>query len=211
MAPVIQVVSTGSVLPAGSFDATVATSAHALRVGSGPVPERRKPFFAVGRRTAEAASAAGFTDVCRCGSDAAELAALVISRLSRPACLLYLAGRDRKPTLETALREAGFRLTVHEVYEARAVEAWPAGVLERLRTDRVDAALHFSRRSTTLSLDLARVHQVLPVFLRLRHYCLSADVAAPLRSAGAARLEVASRPDAPSLLALLGETAQALP
>lgn len=198
--------------PSGPFDATIATSAHALPKGAAiPEPQRQKPFFAVGNRTEEAARAAGFTNLFRCDSHAADLAALVTSTLNRSARVLYLAGRHRKPTLEAALDEAGIFLTVHVAYEARGAKAWAAPVIEALGTGRVDAALHFSRRSATLALDLARRHQVLPAFLQLRHYCLSPDVSVPLCGSGAATIEVAPRPDAASLLALLTAVPKAQP
>lgn len=211
LAPVIRVVPTDIAAPPGPFDATVATSAHALTRGkAGPDSQRQKPFFAIGARTAEAARETGFTDVRRCGGDAAALAALVGAAMNRPARVLYLAGRDRKPTLETALIEAGLSVSVHEVYQARSTEAWADAVTAALRTHQVDAALHFSRRSAALALDLARHHEALAAFLRLRHYCLSPDVAAPLRLSGVAAIEVAPRPDSASLLTLLTKTPEVL-
>ena len=212
LAPVIDIVATTLAAPAGLFDATVATSAHAL--GNGDALSRlsrQMPFFAVGNRTAEAAGAAGFSDIRGCEGGATELAARVTSDLKRPARVLYLAGRPRKPTLEAALARAGFSLTVHEAYEARGAEAWAGSVLDRLRARHIDAALHFSHRSASLALDLARRHHALPAFLWLRHYCLSPDVAAPLRSSGAETIEVAPRPDASSLMALLTPAPRALP
>ena len=212
LAPVFDIVATSGAAPAGPFDATVATSAHALATSqvTSQAP-RHQPFFAVGNRTAAAAAAAGFTDLRRCDSDAAALATVVAATLTRSARLLYLAGRDRKPMLEAALIGAGLSLTVHEAYEALGAVVWPEAVIEALKAGHVDAALHFSRRSATLALDLARRHDVLPAFRRLRHYCLSQDVCVPLCRDGAERIDIAPRPDAESLLALVNMTPGPLP
>ncbi len=97
-------------LPSGPFDALLATSRHAFT--QGPDLQRwgkRLPVFAVGRRTAEAARAAGFDDVRIGAGDGEGLATLVRLTLPRPARLLYLAGRDRKPTLEALARRRGRR------------------------------------------------------------------------------------------------------
>jgi uroporphyrinogen-III synthase len=66
---------------------------------------------------------------------------------------------------------------------------------------RIEGVLHFSRRSVegfmTCSRDI-RQQALAPL-----HYCLSARAAEPLRLAGAARIEVAARPDEASLIALI--------
>ena len=184
-------------------DALLATSRHAF---AAPLPEemgRGAPVFAVGEHTAEAARAAGFRDVRVGAGDGAGLAPLVVLTMPRPATLLYLAGRDRKPEVEAALGAAGYRLEVAEVYAAEPVEAWPEAAVEKLRAGEVGAALHYSRRSAALALDLARRHGVTAPFLSLEHLCLSADAAEPLIAAGAPAVAAAARPDEGSLLALL--------
>ncbi len=202
LAPVIEIVALGHEAPAGSFDAILATSGHAfLGLGSGSALSREKPVFAVGERTAAAALAEGFTDVRVAGGDAAALAALVTA--SGPGHVLYLAARDRKPTLESALHAAGLRVTVREAYEAKVVAGWEQAVVALLRADGIGAALHFSRRSAALALQLAHQHDVQAELLALRHYCLSDDVAAPLLAMGATSVEIAAQPDAAHLLELL--------
>ena len=65
----------------------------------------------------------------------------------------------------------------------------------------IDGVLHFSRRSVESYLDCGR--DISGPALTPVHYCLSARAAEPLRFAGAGRVEVASRPDEASLLALV--------
>lgn len=203
-APVTVVGRTGAALPGGRCDAVAATSHHAFAADDGV--ERGLPVFAVGSRTAAAARAAGFTDVRVGTGDASGLAALLRLTLPRPARLLYLAGRDRKPVLEDALAAAGYGVAVAEVYAAEPAASWPEPAVAALRSGAVGAALHYSRRSAALAMALADAAGAGDAFLRLRHLCLSADAAEPLRDRGAG-IEVADRPDEDALLALLAGAA----
>ena len=200
-APVSAIHPTGAALPAGTFDAVTATSHHAFPPPDGL--DRRLPVFAVGARTAAAARAAGFRDVRVGRGDAGALADLLRLTLPRPARLLFLAGRHRKPLLETSVTAAGYRLDTLEVYAAEALPAWPAAAVEALRAGTVGAALHYSRRSVELALALADGAGLADAVLTLRHLCLSDDCAEPLRGRGAAAVAVAGRPEEDALLALL--------
>lgn len=207
-APVTRIVSCLTTLPEGQFDAIVATSANAFPPGIAETEHggsglRRLPVFAVGQATRDAARRAGFHDARVAQGDAASLVALLRLTARHPARLLYLAGRDRKPAVETSLVEAGYEIDTVIAYEAEAVERWPDSVTSALRTGQVGAALHFSRRSAQLALALAARHGLGPALLSLPQCCLSDDVALPLREAGASHIRVAADPDEASLLDLL--------
>ena len=65
LAPVIGIEPTAIPLPSGRFDALLATSRHAFATGLDVQRwGRRLPVFAVGRRTAVSARAAGFGRGC---------------------------------------------------------------------------------------------------------------------------------------------------
>ncbi len=213
LGPVVRITPTSSMPPpSGAFDALLATSRHAFAPGLDAQRwGKRLPVFAVGRRTAETARTAGFDDVRIGTGDGEDLSTLVSLTLPRPARLLYLAGRDRKSTLESSLVGAGFRIEVVETYAAVPVERWPETVVESMRHGGIDAALHYSRRSAELALTMSGRLDVGEAFRLLRHACLSADVAEPLRAAEASVVAVAARPDEESLLALLSQTSWARP
>ncbi|MEJ2433975.1 MAG: uroporphyrinogen-III synthase [Pseudolabrys sp.] len=119
----------------GPWGGVVITSANALAAIAGDSVRDALlalPLFAVGRRSAAVARAAGFTDVTSAGGDVRDLVQLFEN---------YLAG-------------------------ARA-----AGIAEAA--------------------------------LAVRHYCLSAQVAAPLQAAGAGRVAVAPQPQEAALIELL--------
>jgi uroporphyrinogen-III synthase len=63
--------------------------------------------------------------------------------------------------------------------------------------------LHFSRRTAGIYLDCARGAGLLVRALTPSHYCLSEQVAEPLRAAGAARIAIAARPEEMALIDLV--------
>ena len=158
LAPVLEIRAGSTPLPAGRFAATLATSAHAVAAQTAGIDRLHAyPLFAVGDATARAARQAGFKDVRVSRGDGRDLAALLALTLPRPAGLLYLAGRDRKPATEEALAEAGYAVTAWEAYAAEPAAAWSRTVCEALASGQVEAALHFSQRSAALALALAEV------------------------------------------------------
>jgi uroporphyrinogen-III synthase len=190
----------------GPYGAVLMTSANAARaISRHPhFPSLRAlPAFVVGNRTAEAARAAGFTSVESADGSLAELADLVSSSPGAAIPLLYLAGEDRAGDLAGDLAARGFKVETVVIYRAVAAECLPGELIQALTDARLDGALHYSRRSAATLLALAEKAGTLNVLLNLAHYCLSGEVAAPLRNAGAARVSVAPRPDEAALIGLL--------
>jgi uroporphyrinogen-III synthase len=146
---------------------------------------------------------ARFKDVRIADGDALSLAALVKRSLPLGTVLLHVAGRERKPEPEASLSGAGFSVASWAAYAAVPAARLPAAAERALREERVDAALHYSRRSAGVLLGLVGSAGVEAPFFALAHICLSDDTAAPLQQAGAKRLSVADRPDEESLLAAL--------
>src|ERR1019366_4802217 len=85
------------------------------------------PLYVVGARAARAARDTGLAVAGEPAADAAALAERLARALPPGARLLYLAGRDRKPTLETALAAAGLVVQAVELYAAESRETWSAG------------------------------------------------------------------------------------
>ena len=150
VAPVLVVAATDAPLPEGPFDGLVVTSANALRQASRWHPLHSVPVFAVGARTAALARECGFTSVKTADGNAADLVGLVEREVLPGASLLHVAGEDRKAEPEASLTRAGFRLTSHIAYGARAVPSLPALVALALarpvHADRRAALLKKKRR-----------------------------------------------------------------
>jgi uroporphyrinogen-III synthase len=163
---------------------------------------RALPVFAVGRRSAEATAAAGFTDVTSADGDVSDLARLVAARLQPTAPLLYLAGEDRSGDLAGELRARGFAVETTMIYRAIAATGLPPAAAEALASG-IDGVLHFSRRSAEAYVNAARTAGMVANALKPVHFCLSAQVAEPLAQAGAADIRVAEHPNEAILIALI--------
>jgi len=211
IAPAIEIRALPATPPAGRFDALVATSPRAIwALGAGGRARLTAlPLHVVGARAAEAAAKAGLTLAGEPAADAAALAERLAQTLPPGARLLYLAGRDRKPTLEGALAAAGLVVQAVEVYVAEAREAWRPSEVEGIAA--CDGALHYSRRTAELAIGLAARAGLAEHFRALLHVCLSADVAEPLAAAGAKRIVAAAGPDEGRLLAALERACEASP
>ncbi len=188
------------------YDAVVATSGKAF-LGDGP-SDTSPPLDVVGARTARAAEARGWRLASPPAPDADKLIETLNGALRPGASLLYLAGRDRKGTIEAAL-ESAFALEIVEAYAAEAREAWSPAETRALAS--CVAALHYSRRSAGLAAALAKVSGAEARFLELAHVCLSRDVAEPLDAAGAAGIAIAETADEAGLFRALSRSLGGFP
>jgi uroporphyrinogen-III synthase len=190
----------------GPYAGVLMTSANAARAVTAH-PRRnelaRLPCFTVGGRTEEAARTAGFTDTASADGALGDLVDLVAAKVARSARLLYLAGEDRAGDLAGDLAKRGVTVETVVIYRAVAAEKLPPHLTQALRDNTLDAALHYSRRSVTTLLTFAGHSGAMNAVAGLAHYCLSAEVAAPLHEAAAGRISVAARPDEAALLALI--------
>ncbi len=206
LAPLLRVQAIDCAVPDARYGAVVMTSANAARAAA--AHSRRDlltalPAFAVGRRTAAAARAAGFRDLRSADGDKADLVALVRAEYqARRGPLLYLAGADRAGELDLAAE--GVTVVTAVIYRAVAVERFPDSVAAALARGEIDGVLHFSRRSAQAYLACAARAGLAAPASRVLHFCLSRAVAEPLAAAGAGDLRIAPRPDEAALLALVG-------
>jgi uroporphyrinogen-III synthase len=190
----------------GPWNAVLITSPNAARAVAS---HRRKaellslPLFAVGGRSAQAARAAGFAQVVSADGDAQDLARLVAARAPAGGPLLYLAGKDRAGDLAGVLAAHGLAIHTAVVYRALAETAFPPAIGAALLAGRIDGVLHYSRRSAEAFVGAARAAQIDINALKIKHYCLSPQVADALRQAGVTAVAVAPRPDEPALFGLL--------
>jgi uroporphyrinogen-III synthase len=181
-----------------SANAAAAIAAHARLAEL-----KALPVWGVGRRSAKAMADTGFANVSSADGNVHDLAALVATQAKPAAPLLYLAGEERSGDLAGALHARGFMVETAMVYRAIAADTLPPAAAVSLAQG-IDGVLHFSRRSAGAYIDAARATAVLARALEPVHFCLSGQVAEPLRGAGAADVRVAERPTEPALIALIG-------
>ena len=208
LAPVISIQWTNAPWPGGVVDALIATSGHAfipLKDICEPPSEARRlmPLLLVGSRTKEMARQNGFHGEAFVAANATALAVGIGKLARKPRRIVYLAGRARKPDVETALRVIGQPVEVVEIYEATALDTIEAGTIEAIRAGTLDGVLHYSRRSAALFLELTSANNL--DVRRLRHFCLSEDVAAPLQETGCRILTISEAPTEAALLSCCQE------
>jgi len=204
LSPVLEIAATGAAIPDKAYDAAIMTSAKGVEFAAGARQLKTLPLHAVGEKTAEAAHARDFRPDIVAGNAEAILP-LLLERYPHPSHFLYLAARDRQPVLEAGLRAAGHKVDAVEVYEARAAQALAPEAVAALAANRIDAALHYSRRSAEIFLTLARALGIIEQLRLVSHFALSEEVAKPLLREGFANVSVAERPDEEHLLALLAK------
>jgi uroporphyrinogen-III synthase len=204
LAPLMQVKPAAADL-AGAWCGVIVTSANAIRAV--PAEQLRPlwalPLFAVGERSAEAARQAGFRTVHSARGDATDLLRLIAGEgAQQTAPYLYLAGSERAADIEGELMRLGIAASTKVVY-VTVPASFPPDLIEALERGAIDIVLHFSRRSAENYIAGAVRAGLLAAALGPRQLCIAPNVAAALTEAGASAVEVASRPNEASLLALV--------
>ncbi len=193
------------------YGAIIVTSANALRAIAPHLAGSRLlklPLFAVGEHTASAAGDAGFGEVMTAKGDAAALRDLVLAsvkskQLKKASPLLYLAGADLARDLSGELGEKGFTVVTQTTYRMVPAASLPREVCDAFVANRIEAVLHYSRRSARAFLDAARSGGVEISALALPQCCISAAVASILRDAGATQVTAAANADENALFEAL--------
>jgi len=184
VAPLLTVRAVAHDAPVPAHVALAFTSRNAVAVWADLSPARGLPVLCVGDATADAARAAGFTDVRSAAGDATDLAALIrreaagpvlVPGPARPAADLAALAGPTVPVLP---------LVVYETVEADL--AAPTGI---------DGVLFHSARAATA---FARRHAA--TALGRTAFALSDAVAEPLLPLGFAGVRIAARPDQDALL-----------
>lgn len=194
-----------------AYGAVIVTSANALR-GIAPQlagsPLLKLPLFAVGEHTASAARDAGFENVISASGDAGALrdrvlASVKAKELKKASPLLYLAGADLARDLAGELGERGFTVVTQTTYRMTAVSGLPYEASDAFAANRIEAVLHYSRRSARAFLEAARASGVEISALSIPQCCISEGVASVVRDAGATQVVVAASPDENALFGAL--------
>lgn len=208
LAPLLTFAALDVAIGEGPWAGLLLTSANAVRaVRAHPAFAglRALPAIGVGDRTAAAAREAGFADVASAAGDARDLVAATVSRFAgQRGTLLYLCGEVQAADVRAALAAAGITVVTVPIYRMVAAERFPEPAAEALRAGRIEAVLHYSRRSAAAYLACAQGDGIGKPALAPVHYALSAAVAAPLVDAGAGDVRIADRPDEAALLRALG-------
>lgn len=191
----------------GPFSALVLTSSNAARaLMLHPRCDEliALPVFAVGGQTAEAAKLAGCRDVISADGDGIDLVELIAARYPADGVrLLYLAGRDISVDLASLLSTRDVDVETVTLYRAQAEQRLSEDARSAFAARRIDAVLHYSRRTAAAFVACAQSSNVLAEINAPAHFCISERAAEPLRAVGASKLHIAAHPDETALFALL--------
>jgi uroporphyrinogen-III synthase len=195
-----------AVIGTGPWAGVAFTSANAVRA----IAMHRRfgelvglPACVVGARTREAAKAAGFSDIVSAEGDVDDLVRVIASNAGGGPPLLYLAGNDRSGDLAGALAEIGRAVETVIAYRAVIVGNFGADVGAAIACGGIDAVLHYSARTAQGFITAAHAAGLTDSAMRIMHFCLSRQVAAPLAAAGATTIHVADAPNETALFTLI--------
>lgn len=194
--------------------ALVATSRNALRAVGGRLDMTAAaglPLVAVGAGTAALAKETGFQEVIEGPAAGGELPDLISPRFDPGAgALLHLAGEPLAHDLATSMRARGYEVRVAVVYRSVPAAQFSAATRSTLASGGVDGVILMSPATANTYARLVRLHGLEQAASRLVHVCISANVAGCLAPLGAPPIEVALRPNAQEVLALVARVAAKL-
>jgi uroporphyrinogen-III synthase len=207
LAPLLRIESASDLtFGPGAWAGVAFTSANAVRaVASHPRLAELATLaaYTVGARTREAAMAAGFARAFSAEGDVADLVRLVESNADDLLPILYFAGSERAGDLAAALAPTGRSVETVIAYRARIVSDFDADVRDAIAHRGIEAVLHYSARSAAAFLAAAEAMGIMDFAKGAKHFCLSAQVAAPLRAAGARNVSIAAAPNESALVDLI--------
>ena len=102
---------------------------------------------------------------------------------------------DLARDLAGELGERGFNVVTHTTYRMIPVSRLPRDACDAFAANRIEAVLHYSRRSARAFLEAARAAGVEISALAIPQCCISDAVASVVRDAGAPQVMVARSPD----------------
>jgi uroporphyrinogen-III synthase len=137
------------------------------------------------------------------------LAGVKVRTLKKSSTLLYLAGADLARDLAGELGERGFTVVTHTTYRMVPVPSLPREIGDAFAANRIEAVLHYSRRSARAFLDATRAAGVEISALAIPQCCISDAVASVVRDAGASHVMVARIPDENALFEVLDRALRA--
>jgi uroporphyrinogen-III synthase len=192
IAPVLRVAPiAGAAVDLAGVDALAFTSAAGVSAFAALSRARDIRVFTVGDATAEAARAAGFSDVRSAGRDAEALAALVAGASPRPALVLNPTAAEPAADLAMLLAARGVAARSAVVYET--AEAGLADAPADLHAVLIHSAKAGRAVARLTAVDVSSVLV----------FAISAAAAAPFAGAGFGAARIAAAPTEAALLSLL--------
>ncbi|MBZ8134946.1 uroporphyrinogen-III synthase [Afifella sp. IM 167] len=207
VSPAIRIEPIDAHLPEDGLQAVLVTSANAVRalqVHGELQSLQHLPLYAVGDRTAAEAHHLGFASVDSAHGNAADLAELIRERVApSDGPLLYLAADRRAGHLEDELAAAGFSVILKEIYRSTPAETLTPEAKAALADGEEIGILVYSAESAAAFARAVEAAGLRPLKKSATYFCLSEQMAGPLRNLGEGPILVANRPNEASLFELI--------
>ena len=181
----------------------ILTSANALRAlerREALAPYLGLPVFAVGDKTAAAASAAGFAEVISADGDANALVGLMGAK-AKSGTYFYPSAVETARDLPKALAAAGLLVIAAEIYGMSPLSRLPEPVAAALAEGDIDGVMVYSRRTASIFAELTELVLSPDRRRALSLICLSENVAGPLVAHGFPRIALADFPSEEAMMA----------
>ena len=207
IAPLLEIrFADGAEISLEGVQAILATSANGVRAIARRTQRRDVPVFAVGPQTAEEAQRAGFAGVRNAKGDGAALAnATKQWALPQNGALLHAAGSEAPKFLAGELEKSGFAVRRKVLYRAVAAQELPNAAASALKTDVLNAVMHFSPRSARLFCELTARAGLAQHCKKIRALCISKAAADAAAAIGFRQVRIAKNPSQDAMLTLLEE------
>jgi uroporphyrinogen-III synthase len=204
-APLLKILyADGPEISLDGVQAILATSANGVRAIAKRTQRRDVPIFAVGPQTEAEARELGFTHIKNAQGDGAALARATAQWIKpEGGAVLHAAGAEAPKLLAQMLEKSGFTVRREILYGARAAASLPGPAAEALKSDTLDATMHFSPRSAAIFSECVRIDALAPHCERLLALCISEATAKALSPLHFREIRVAQAPNQDALLALL--------
>ena len=185
-------------VPPKHYQAICLTSANAIRVMESIDAIKNIPLYAVGQQSEQMAKDKGFSQVSAHGGDVIGLHRFLTGHLKpQDGPLLYLSGAETSGDMQGRLQDSGF-----EVYRIVTYDAVKSSFSEfTTEIENADAVLLYSPRTAKLWASEIETLKLTRAASRIKHICLSANVAANLPQSWPRA--IAAMPKESALLALL--------
>ena len=198
-------------LPLAGAQALLATSRNALRAlseGGQLDAVLDLPLYVVGGATADKARELGFGKIHQGPGTAQELLPLIASECAQDdGALIHLAGERMAFDLKSALEDEDFEVSQPILYRINMADSFAEGARNALAGGTLDGVIMMSPATAQTYLALVDAPEMQAIARKLTYFCMSHNVAEPLKALVDARILISSRPREDDLLALIGHEA----
>ena len=187
----------------GGATTLIITSHNAVRAIASSIPNNF-PIIAVGSKTTQKISSHGFSNVKDAGGDVENLIKFIKENYSTEnEHFLYAASDFTSTNLVWELTKLGFAAKEVIAYNAKPAQKLSQDCIKLLQERRFNLIPLYSKRSCQILTSLLEIERLNSNISNTDIFCLSANVAEPLKAIGHNKIHISNAPNSESLLELI--------